>query len=106
MSESERRRVETLRRKIDELDLEILELLNKRASCALAIGAAKRRNGWSVYDAEREASIVLRVLESNEGPLEAAAIRRLFERILDESRSLERLANEGGSLGGRDRRPR
>jgi chorismate mutase len=93
-----------LRLQIDGLDLEILELLNRRASCALDIGVAKRRQGRSIYDAEREASIVRRVLESNRGPLEAAAIRRLFERILDESRRLERLANEGGDPAGPERR--
>lgn len=99
MSESERQRMETLRREIDELDLEILELLNRRASCALDIGNAKRKHGWSIYDAERESQIVKRVLESNQGPLEAAAIRRLFERILDESRRLERIANESDGTG-------
>ena len=76
--------------RIDDLDRRLLELLNERSRCSLAIGAIKRRRGSRVYDPVREAEIVSNVLKANGGPMGDDAIRRLFERILDESRRLER----------------
>jgi chorismate mutase len=87
--------IESWRRRIDELDAQILELLNERSRCALAIGAVKRRLAREIYDPEREAAIVRHVLEVNHGPLQDDAVKRLFERILDESRRIERVS--GGS---------
>ena len=89
--------IERWRGRIDEIDGQIVELLNERSRCALAIGAEKRKLGWSVYDPSREMGIVDRVRERNDGPLGDDALRRLFERILDESRRLERMA--GGQEG-------
>ena len=98
MSESdEREAIERWRRRIDELDASILELLNQRSRCALEIGSAKGRLGLPVYDPEREAGILRRVVSGNTGPLGEDAVRRVFERILDESRRLERTA--GGPAG-------
>lgn len=85
--------IEGWRRRIDELDAQILEFLNERSRCALAIGAVKRRLAQGIYDPEREAAIVRHVLEVNRGPLQDDAVKRLFERILDESRRLERVAD-------------
>jgi chorismate mutase len=82
--------MESWRRRIDELDAQILDLLNERSRCALAIGAVKRRLGQTIYDPGREAAIVRQVLEVNRGPLQDDAVKRLFERILDESRRIER----------------
>lgn len=89
--------VDRHRKRIDQLDREILRLLNERSRLALAIGRIKRLRGIPIYDPQREASIVRSALEANEGPLEEAAIRRLFERILDESRRMERTAHEEGT---------
>jgi len=91
--------IEKWRRRIDDLDRRILGLLNERSRCALAIGAAKRRLGRWVYDPQREAAVVKQLLEANEGPLQDEAVRRLFERILDESRRMERLSLEAGPTG-------
>lgn len=79
---------------IDALDRAILDRLNERARCSLAIGEIKKRLGMPVYDPRREAECVRNVLEANAGPLEDPAIRRLFERIIDESRRLERIATD------------
>ena len=87
--------IDRLREKIDDLDIRIRGLLNERADYALAIGTLKRQTGSRVYDPAREATIIRRVLEENSGPLKDDALRRLFERILDESRRLERTAVEG-----------
>lgn len=86
------RRMEEGRGRIDAIDDELLRLLNERARYARVIGAIKKRLGLPVYSAEREMEILARVTDRNRGPLERDAIRRLFERIIDESRRLERLA--------------
>lgn len=91
------------RRRIDAIDDELMRLLNDRARCALEIGALKKRLGLPVYSAEREMEILARVSGKNRGPLEKEAIRRLFERIIDESRRLERIAVQETQEAGRER---
>ena len=85
-----------LRRKIDELDEMLVRLLNTRAACALEIGRVKKTAGLPVYQPTREAEVLSHVQSINPGPLDDAAVRRLFERIIDEARRLERIA-EGHS---------
>ena len=80
------------RRRIDAVDEQLVRLLNSRSACAVEIGRLKRRLGLPVYSPEREAWILERVMRDNPGPLEPTAVRRVFERIIDESRRLERLA--------------
>jgi len=79
------------RQKIDEIDLQIVKLLNERAACAKEIGRAKLTLGLEAYSPEREEEVMRNVTSHNSGPLSARAIRRLFERIIDESRTVERL---------------
>ena len=83
--------IEELRNKIDYIDEQLLELFNCRAALALKIGEVKKCSGLPVYDPGREQQIFLRMKERNCGPLDNLAIVRLFERVIDESRSLERL---------------
>lgn len=78
------------RGRIDALDETILALLNERARCATEIGHLKRALGVPVYAPEREDEVISHVLAANAGPLPPEAVRRLFERIIDETRSLER----------------
>jgi chorismate mutase len=82
------------RNRIDEVDAQLVKLLNERAQCAIEIGKIKRANKLTLYDPEREAQIIRNALANNPGPLNDEAIQRLFERIIDESRRLERLAIE------------
>jgi chorismate mutase len=82
--------VEEWRRKIDEIDRKLVELLNERSKCVLEIGRIKRQDGSPVYQPDRERQVLAAVENANRGPLSEAAIRRLFERILDEARSVER----------------
>ena len=85
------------RRKIDEIDRKLVELLNERSRCVQEVGRLKRRVSLPLYQPEREREILESVEGANAGPLPDAAIRRLFERILDEARSVERAAmQEGG----------
>jgi chorismate mutase len=83
--------IEAWRRRIDSIDDQLMGLLNSRSACAVEIGKIKRVLGLPVYSPEREASILERLMRENPGPLDALAVRRVFERIIDEGRRLERL---------------
>jgi chorismate mutase len=87
-----------LRRNIDEIDDVLVKLLNQRANWALEVGAAKRGVDLPIYEPEREAEVMRHVLAANRGPLSAEAIERLFERVIDESRSLQRHVIDGSPL--------
>ena len=80
------------RRRIDELDTKLVQLLNERSQCALEIGKLKQEANLPLYQPEREKEVLENAERSNRGPLTDAAIRRLFERIIDEARAAERLA--------------
>jgi chorismate mutase len=86
------------RRRIDEIDQQLVKLLNERAGCAVEIGQIKKKMSQPAWSPEREAEILRNVVKANRGPLDNAAIRRLFERIIDEARSLERHAMGGAAL--------
>jgi chorismate mutase len=88
-------RLDTLRVRIDELDEQLVKLLSVRAECALEIGREKKAAGLDVYQPAREAEVLAHVQRLNSGPLDNGAIRRLFERVIDEARRLERLADTG-----------
>lgn len=87
-------RLDDLRKRIDLLDESLVRLLNARAACALEIGRAKRALGMPIYQPEREAEVLKNVQAVNNGPLDQPAMKRLFERIIDEARHLERIAEE------------
>jgi len=90
--------LEEWRKRIDEIDQQLVKLLNDRSQCAVEIGHIKKLRNLPAWQPEREAEILRNVVKSNHGPLDDAAIRRLFERIIDEARALERHAMEGGVL--------
>jgi chorismate mutase len=85
--------IDVLRQRIDELDEALVRLLSARAECALAIGRAKKELGLEVYQPAREAEVLAHVQLLNQGPLDNGAMKRLFERVIDEARRLERLSN-------------
>ena len=85
------------RKRIDEIDQQLVKLLNERSRCAVEIGHFKKKLSLPAWQPEREAEILRNVVKSNPGPLDDAAIRRLFERIIDEARSLERHAMDNAS---------
>jgi chorismate mutase len=86
--------VQDLRRRIDELDELLVRTLSARAACALEVGRQKKRLGLEIYQPSREADVIAHVQRINPGPLNDASIKRLFERIIDEARRLEREAPE------------
>jgi chorismate mutase len=86
--------LEALRDEIDKIDEVIVRLLDSRARCAYAIGRVKQAQGLAIYEPQREASVIARVKELNAklgGPLDEQAIVRLYERIMDEARRIQRI---------------
>ena len=95
-------KLEALRRRIDELDEQLVKLLSERAACALEIGHEKKLAGMEIYQPSRESEVLAHVQSINPGPLDNGAMRRLFERVIDEARRLERIgdAREAGEPEG------
>jgi len=87
--------IDHIRKEIDRLDNELLRIFNERAALALQIGEIKKQKDLPVYDPDREKRIFDRMQAANPGPLEDNAIVSLFERVIDESRRLERLRTKG-----------
>jgi len=85
------------RKRMDEIDKKLVELLNERCRCALEIGHIKQQSKIPLYQPAREKEVIANAETNNQGPLSHAAIRRLFERIIDEARSAERVAMYGES---------
>jgi chorismate mutase len=81
-----------LRDAIDRVDDVLVKLLNQRAKYAIEIGEIKAILDMPIYVPEREKEVLRHVEETNAGPLDPGAVRRLFERIIDESRRVERLS--------------
>ena len=83
-------RLEEFRNRIEKLDEQIVRLLNARAACVREIGSLKERAGMDIHQPARERTVLQRVRRISGGPLEGEAVMRVFERIIDESRRLER----------------
>ena len=83
--------IEKIRKKIDKLDDQLLYLLNQRAEQVIDMGRLKHKLGMKVFDPKRERDIFVNMTDKNPGPLTVDAIVRIFERIIDESRRLERI---------------
>jgi chorismate mutase len=79
-----------LREAIDRVDEVLVKLLNQRAKYAIEIGEIKGVLALPIYVPEREKAVLAHAERTSSGPLEHAAVRRLFERIIDESRRVER----------------
>jgi chorismate mutase len=78
-----------LRDSIDAIDRRILELLRERVALVLQVGELKRQHQANVYDPDRERSLLENLARAAMPPLDAHVVRRVFERIVDESRSIE-----------------
>jgi chorismate mutase len=86
--------LEALREEIDKIDEVIVRLLDRRARCAYAIGRLKKEMGATIYEPQREAAVIAHIKQVNEaleGPLDQGAIVRLYERIMDEARRIQRI---------------
>lgn len=86
------------REEIDRLDAELVRILNQRAALALDLAQLKQGLGWEIRDSEREQQVLLRVTGANPGPFDHRGIKRIFRRIICESRRMEKELNDGGKL--------
>lgn len=91
---SEDKTIDHWRIRIDEIDLELVRLFNERTNCAIEIGHIKKRLGLEIYSPTREAQVIANVTNANHGPMDHDAIKRLFERVIDEARRIERIHAE------------
>ena len=82
------------RKIIDALDLRLLELLNQRTEVVEKIGRAKESLGMPIYEPKREDDVFRNVTGHNRGPLTPEAVKSIFERIIDEMRTLQRMRRE------------
>ncbi len=80
----------TCRDRIDEVDRRILALLNERTRTVEEIGHIKQQAHLPVYEPRREDQVFRNIAEHNAGPLSTDAARRVFERIIDEMRKIQR----------------
>jgi len=103
--DSERDPLLARRHRIDAIDRQLVGLLNERATHAIALGGLKKERGLPIYQPSREEEVLQNVQEFNRGPLEGPALRRLFERIIDESRRIERIATTRASEAAVEERP-
>ena len=76
---------------IDALDIRILQLLNDRTAIVERIGQIKQTLSMPVYEPKREDQVFSNVLSHNTGPLPPEAVKRVFERIIDEMRTVQKL---------------
>jgi chorismate mutase len=78
------------RRKIDDLDRRLVQLLNERAQCAHEIGKLKRNSGMPIYEPDREKIIFDNIRQENKGPLSDVQLRMVYERLVDVMRQIQR----------------
>ncbi len=78
------------RKKIDELDRQLVELINRRAECAREIGRLKRHTQLPIYEPDREKTIAANVCRANRGPLPNRLLLQVYERLIDVMRQIQR----------------
>jgi chorismate mutase len=82
--------IEDWRRKIDELDRQIVALISARAEAAQEIGKLKRSTALPIYEPNRERVIFQNVHAANKGPLPDIELTHIYERIIDVMRALQK----------------
>lgn len=75
---------------IDDIDVQLLELLNRRTTVVEEIGRIKQELRLPIYEPKREDQVFENVTANNHGPLPDGAVKRVFERIIDEMRTVQK----------------
>jgi len=78
------------RKRIDEIDAMLVEILNQRARAAMAIGRIKQERNMPVYEPDRERVVLEQVKAANRGPLQHKHLAQIYERIMDVMRSVQK----------------
>jgi chorismate mutase len=97
------------RKKIDELDHRLVEMLNERAHCAREIGKLKKNSSMPIYEPDRERIIYENIARYNPGPLSDMQLRQVYERLIDVMRQIqgdEMTPAEGAEASGTELEPK
>ena len=89
--EEARAKLDEIRVSIDDVDRRIVDLLNERTRIVEEIGRVKKLSDLPIYEPKREEQVFANITGHNRGPLSPEAVRRIFERIIDEARSIQRV---------------
>ena len=89
--EEARAKLDEIRVHIDDVDRRIVDLLNERTRIVEEIGRVKKLSELPIYEPKREEQVFANITGHNRGPLSPEAVRRIFERIIDEARSIQRV---------------
>ena len=82
--------IEDWRKKIDDLDRRLVALLSERARAAVEIGKLKRNTSMPIYEPDRERVVFENVQSANPGPLPGRDLVRIYERIIDVMRNIQK----------------
>ena len=96
--EEARQKLEEFRVVIDQIDRRIVALLNERTEIVECIGRVKRESQMPVYEPRREDQVFANIADANRGPIGNEAVRRIFERIIDEMRGIQRARMQDGEV--------
>lgn len=88
--EAARAKLDEYRATIDQIDRRLVALLNERTAIVECIGRVKREAKLPVYEPRREDQVFANIFAANGGPISHDAVRRIFERIIDEMRGIQR----------------
>jgi chorismate mutase-like protein len=84
-------RLNECREAIDRIDIQIVALINERTKVVEEIGRVKEQLAMAIYEPKREEQVMANITKHNAGPLPNDAVMRMFERIMDEMRTVQRL---------------
>jgi len=87
--------IEEWRSRIDDIDRKLVNLLSDRTRCAIAIAKLKKHERLKVIDPVREQEVFRNIEDANDGPLDADSMIRIFRRIIEETRRIERIETGG-----------
>ena len=78
------------RTRVDEVDRELVDLLNRRTQIIEEIGRIKKEAAMAIYEPNREVLVFENITAHNRGPMTADGVKRIFERIIDEMRRIQK----------------
>jgi len=81
--------LDDIRKDIDRIDRELLDLLSQRADLVHEVGVVKKRDGLQIYAPEREEALLRKLIEINAGRLQEKSIRAIYREIMSAALSLE-----------------
>lgn len=84
------KQIDEVRKEIDGIDDQLVELLNQRAKRVLKIRSLKQQGNISIFDPRREEEIFDRAIANNKGPLFDETLREILDMVIDCMRELEK----------------